>query len=161
MIATTWQFKGSMNFNASSNNSQVSSSSGSPVVYQSISPTKLHLQGWGKIGLVRMSNLNQVGNGLLERADLNGFGSLGIFPTMFKWYNVLGVNPNNSNHVIIADVANSKIKVTWDGGKNWFDDDEITELVTAYGTYKFYAIVDCCPKIIVTCIPLTPPIRIR
>ncbi|MBK8550409.1 MAG: hypothetical protein IPL53_04835 [Ignavibacteria bacterium] len=152
----TWQFKGSMNFNASSNNPQVSSSSGSPVVYQSISLTETTPQGWGKIGLVRMSNLNQVGNGLLERADLNGFGSLGIFPTMFKWYNVLGVNPNNSNHVIIADVANSKIKVTWDGGKNWFDDDEITELVTAYGTYKFYAIVDCCPKIIVTCINFNP-----
>src|SRR5262249_54982693 len=31
---------------------------------------------------------------------MTGFGGLGINPTMFAWYEVFGVNPDNPNHLI-------------------------------------------------------------
>jgi hypothetical protein len=92
----------------------------------------------------------------LKNAGGNGFGSLGTFPTEFKWYNVLAVNPTDPNHVLIADIENSVIKVTKDGGKNWFAESALTNLITNSGDIEFYKIIDCCPKILVTCMSFNP-----
>lgn len=127
-----WIYKGSMNFNASTGNPQVNKLSGNTAVYQAISTGTQTSNGFSRIGLVKLINVLNAGTGILQRADNSGFGSIGIFPTMFKWYNVYGVDPKNANHVIIADIENLKVKVTWDGGMNWFDDDEITSLVNGF-----------------------------
>lgn len=49
----------------------------------------------------------------------------------------LGVDPNNANHLIAADTASSKMKVSTDGGATWTVDQQLTSLVTGYGRYGF------------------------
>lgn len=50
---------------------------------------------------------------------MNGFGGLGINPTMFAWYQVFGVDPQDSRHIIAPDIINAKMMQTSDGGENW------------------------------------------
>ena len=152
---TNWRRIGHMTYAPTAQYPKIGSS-GEPVIYQPYSINDTTKNGFSKIGLVRLSQTNRVGEGLLETADGNGYGSLGTFPTEFKWYNVFAVNPTDPNHVIIADVGNSAIKVTKDGGRNWYAENALTTLITNYGTIDFYKIVDCCPKILVTCISFNP-----
>ena len=132
------------------------SNDGEPTVYQPYFTGDTTRNGFGKIGLVKLSQTNRAAEGILENAGGNGFGSLGTFPTEFKWYNVLAVNPTDPNHVLIADIENSVIKVTKDGGKNWFAESALTNLITNSGDIEFYKIIDCCPKILVTCMSFNP-----
>ena len=79
-----WTSIGSMMSDPTSQLAKISNPAGNAVIYQPVSLGGLTPQGIGKIGLVKLAtNGNTV-----KRADLNGFGSLGTFPTMFKWYNV-------------------------------------------------------------------------
>jgi len=68
---------------------------------------------------------------------MNGFGSLGINPTMFAWYEVFGVDPSNSSHLIAPDIFNQKIMETHDGGDNWSEIPLLTGAVSDGGRFNF------------------------
>jgi hypothetical protein len=56
---------------------------------------------------------------------------------MFAWYMVYGVDPNNPDNLIIADVETDQMKISHDGGQHWHVNHELTDLVTERGTYDF------------------------
>ena len=147
-----WTSIGSMMSDPTSQLAKISNPAGNAVLYQPVSLGGVTPQGLGKIGLIKLVTSGNT----VQRADLNGFGSLGTFPTMFKWYNIFAVNPRDPNHLIIADVANEKMKISRDGGQNWVDDDELTDCVTNNGAYQFYKQIECCPAIIVNTIEFHP-----
>lgn len=151
----TWNKIGQMSYAPTAQYPKISSS-GEPVMYQPYFTSETTKNGFSKVGLMRLTKTNRVGLGVLERADGNGFGSLGTFPTEFKWYNVFAVHPTNPEHVIIADIESSEIKVSKDGGKNWYAETALTYLITDGGKIEFYKIVDCCPKMLVTCMSFNP-----
>ncbi|MDQ3243604.1 MAG: hypothetical protein M3Q09_07760, partial [Gemmatimonadota bacterium] len=68
---------------------------------------------------------------------MNNFGGLGINPTMFAWYQVFGVDPENTRHVIAPDIVNEKMMETWDGGDNWTEIPNLTAQVTDSGRLLF------------------------
>lgn len=70
---------------------------------------------------------------------MNGFGGLGINPTEFAWYQVLGIDPGNAFHIIAPDVVNQKMMETRDGGENWTEIPGLTNLVTDNGRFLFRA----------------------
>jgi len=47
------------------------------------------------------------------------FGSLGINPTMFAWYQVYAVDSAEPMHLIAADVADGVMRESTNGGKDW------------------------------------------
>jgi len=74
---------------------------------------------------------------VLSYPSMNNFGGLGINPTMFAWYQVFGVDPMNSAHLIAPDVVNKKMMQTQDGGNNWTEIPQLTSLVTGGGQFLF------------------------
>lgn len=88
--------------------------------------------------VLRMKKIVGVlGGGSPIVSDVGGFGSIGIFPTMFAWYKPYGVNIRDANHIIVPDITTEKVRKTFDGGINWIDDDNLTNLVTNSGAFKF------------------------
>lgn len=115
---------------------QIAGSETSPVIYQGVTRSGLTPSGEPKEGLVRIDGIN-TSTPTIRNADGTGFGSLGIYPTMFAWYRVLGANPNKPDQVIIADISDDKMKYTSDGGLSWLVDSTLTNLVTDYGKFRF------------------------
>jgi photosystem II stability/assembly factor-like uncharacterized protein len=68
---------------------------------------------------------------------MNGFGGLGINPTMFAWYQIYGIDRGNAFHVIAPDVVNQRMMETRDGGENWTEIPGLTNLVTDGGRLLF------------------------
>jgi photosystem II stability/assembly factor-like uncharacterized protein len=68
---------------------------------------------------------------------MNGFGGLGINPTMFAWYQVYGVDPGTPRHLIAPDVVNERVMESRDGGENWTEIPGLTNLVTDSGRLQF------------------------
>jgi hypothetical protein len=108
-----------------------------PVHYQSIRT------GWDADRSIEINRLLRMTKAI--RSDtasvyypaMNGFGGLGINPTMFAWYQVFGVDPTNSRYLIAPDVVNEKMMQSSDGGDNWTDMPALTALVTDGGRYRF------------------------
>lgn len=57
------------------------------------------------------------------------FGSLGINPTMYAWYQVYAVDPAEPLHLIAADVADGVMKESTDGGREWTEMPDLTAKV--------------------------------
>ncbi|MEO8036514.1 MAG: hypothetical protein ABI837_18905, partial [Acidobacteriota bacterium] len=76
-------------------------------------------------------------NGTVIFAAMNGFGGLGINPTEFAYYQVLGIDPGNAFHIIAPDVVNQRMMETRDGGENWTEVPGLTNLVTDSGRFLF------------------------
>lgn len=116
---------------------RVSSRFNVPVHYQSIRT------GWDadrniEINrLLRMTKAIRSDSAGIYYPAMNGFGGLGINPTMFAWYQVFGVDPTNSRYLIAPDVVNEKMMQTSDGGDHWTEMPALTELVTDGGRYRF------------------------
>ncbi|MEZ5332184.1 MAG: hypothetical protein R2991_09075 [Thermoanaerobaculia bacterium] len=108
-----------------------------PVLYSAVRRPGTTLQGYPRIGLVRLRNVFGPGDIVVETADGNGLRSLGTFPTMFAWYRVFGLDPEDPDHVLAPDVEAGEMKVTWDGGAHWIPDADATELIRGAGTYLF------------------------
>lgn len=87
--------------------------------------------------LVRLSRHLSTATASVWYPAMNGFGGLGINPTMFAWYQVFGVDPVDSRHIIAPDIVNEKMMQTSDGGENWNDIPALTTLVTDGGRYQF------------------------
>jgi len=87
------------------------------------------------LGLKRITGL--LGTGTSTVTDVKGIGSIGTFMTMFAWYKVYAVNPDDPDHIIVPDVAEGTMRVTHDGGANWTTDMTLTNLVTRNGALHF------------------------
>jgi photosystem II stability/assembly factor-like uncharacterized protein len=87
-------------------------------------------------GLVRIEDIYKNQANVYD-ADGTGFGSIGIFPTMFAWYPVFAVHPENPDYLIAADVQHGYMTISTDGGKTWKIDKKLTDLVTDNGKYLF------------------------
>lgn len=68
---------------------------------------------------------------------MRNFGSIGVFPTEFAWYEVFAPDPVNPQHIIAADALNNKMMRSLNGGDDWFEMTQLTNLVTASGAQKF------------------------
>jgi photosystem II stability/assembly factor-like uncharacterized protein len=112
---------------------------GDPTVYHPVRRPGATAAGVSRIGLVRVRNLYGPGPATVEPAD-RGLGSLGIFPTMFAWYPVLGVDPRNPERLIAPDVESGTMKRSFDGGRSWVEDPELTRRVTEDGLYRFHVV---------------------
>ncbi len=106
-----------------------------PVVYVAIQVPGTTPHGDPIIQIKRIADV--LGSSTPLVSNVGGFGSLGIFPTMFAWYKPFGVDPNDSNYLIVPDVVDSQIKVSTDAGASWTPDMTLTSLVTQSGTFKF------------------------
>jgi hypothetical protein len=66
---------------------------------------------------------------------MRNFGSLGINPTMFAWYQVYAIDPANPMHLIAADVGDAAMResgamrVSFDGGGEWTKMTDLTDKV--------------------------------
>lgn len=104
---------------------------GNPVIFTAVeSPGSS-----GNIGIKRIVGVYGTGDPVVS--NVSGFGSLGIFATMFAWYKPFGVHPFNPNHLIVPDIIDQVVKVTRDGGATWTVDASLTKLVTNGGEFKF------------------------
>jgi hypothetical protein len=108
-----------------------------PVIYQ---PIRTGWYGPGDFEINTLARVvkNIIGTGATVGYPSNtNFGGLGINPTMFAWYQVFGVDPGNTTHIIAPDVVNEKMMETMDGGNNWTEIPGLTSLVTGGGTFLF------------------------
>lgn len=78
-----------------------------------------------------------LGSGTPIVSTIDGFGSLGTFPTMFAWYKPFGVLPSNRSQLIVPDIISHTAKRTTDAGATWTEIPQLTDLVTAGGTIAF------------------------
>ncbi|MEO1053659.1 MAG: hypothetical protein AAFX87_23690 [Bacteroidota bacterium] len=104
-----------------------------PIIYLAIDKPG-ETNGEPNIGLKRISGFLTP---TIVQSDLSGFGNIGTFPTMFAWYEVFGVNPKNPNHIIVPDIANGLVKKTNNGGLTWSNDNNLKDMVTNSGEFKF------------------------
>lgn len=108
-----------------------------PTVYQGVRRPGQTSGGQPRIGLVKITNLFGPGPAVVTDADVQGFGSLGVFPTMFAWYMVFGVDQQNPDSLRIADIDTNQMKFSLDGGQSWHVDNTLTPAVTSNGTFEF------------------------
>lgn len=108
-----------------------------PVLYQSIRTGWDATDGFEINHLVRVSRNFIFPGTSVSYPAMNNFGGLGINPTMFAWYQVLGVDPMDSSHLIAPDVVNQKMMETHDGANNWTEIPQLTSLVTGGGQFLF------------------------
>ena len=114
----------------------ISGPASNPTVYQAVQRPGTTPDGLNLYGLMKATNIYSA-SPTVSNADGTGFGSLGIFPTMFAWYIVYGVDPTNPDNLIIPDVESNEMKISHDGGQNWHVNHQLTDLVTDSGTYDF------------------------
>ncbi len=108
-----------------------------PVQYQSIRTGFDAARGLEINHLVRLSKRLGSSTASVYYPAMNGFGGIGINPTMFAWYQVFGVDPKDRRYLIAPDVINEKMMQTSDGGDNWTEILALTALVTDGGRYQF------------------------
>ena len=92
---------------------------------------------------MNLINTNRVTEGTVLDAGGNGFGGLGTYTTEFKWYNPFAVNPTDPDGAVIADIEDSTVKLTLDGGQNWYPNYRLTDLITNNGQINFYQTIGC------------------
>ena len=108
-----------------------------PVQYQPIRTGYDFTNNLDIVHLVRLSKASGSATASVYYPAMNGFGGLGINPTMFAWYEVFAVDPLDSSHLIAPDIINQKMMETHDGGNNWTENASLTSLVTEAGHYMF------------------------
>jgi len=107
-----------------------------PVLYQAIR-TGITSAGRNVDTLARITKNLLSSTAFVRYPQMNGFGGLGINPTMWAWYEVFGVDPVNSRHLIAPDLINEKMMESFDAGNNWTEIPALTSLVTDSGRYLF------------------------
>jgi photosystem II stability/assembly factor-like uncharacterized protein len=108
-----------------------------PVLYQPIRTGWDVTRGFEINHLARVVKTFFGGGGFVTYPLMNNFGGLGINPTMFAWYQVFGVDPGNTQHLIAPDVVNEKMMETKDGGDNWTEIPNLTSQITNAGQFQF------------------------
>jgi photosystem II stability/assembly factor-like uncharacterized protein len=115
--------------------SKVSGSLNNPVIFTAFKAAGVTPSGQENLNIKRITGVLSPGGTIVS--DITGFGSLGVFPTMFAWYKPFGVDPNDPNFIILADIVDNFMKVTIDGGSTWFNDYSLTDLITGNGEFDF------------------------
>ena len=92
-------------------------------------------RGGNAFGLYRIQNA--VTQPAVRRADSTGFGSVGILRTFQGSYAVFGVDPSQPNQLIAADVNDSQMKASRDGGITWYPLPNLTTAVTDSARFLF------------------------
>lgn len=116
--------------------SKVSGPTDSPMVYTAIKVPGANPDGSETVQIKRIANV-LAGSTTPLVSNINNFGSLGVFPTMFAWYKPFGVDPTNPNILIVPDIIDGVMKASTDGGATWNTDHTLTNLVTQGGKFKF------------------------
>jgi hypothetical protein len=119
---------------------QVSGTAAHPVIYQAVSKPVMTSNGYPNFGLIRIDIDIGARTGTVTPADVSGLGSLGIYymgQGTFVGPVVWGVDPNDSSHLIAADVTDGQMKVSRDAGATWMPDPVLTALVTESGQTPF------------------------
>ncbi len=115
--------------------SQIAGPLNSPVVFTAYNAPGVTPGGQQIINIKKITGV--LGAGTPVVSNITNFGSLGVFPTMFAWYKPYGVDPDDPNFIIVADIVDQFIKVTTDGGAIWKNDTILTNLITANGKFQF------------------------
>jgi hypothetical protein len=115
----------------------ISGPSDNPYIYQAVERPEYTPDGYKKIGLKKIRGIYSPSGATVVDADVDGLGSIGIFPTMFAWYPVIGVSPFNPEHLLCADVETEEIKFSINGGLSWTVDNELTDCMKEDGTFRF------------------------
>lgn len=108
-----------------------------PVQYQPIRTGFDASRGFEINTLARLSKSFFGDTAFVSYPAMSGFGGLGINPTMFAWYQVLGVDPTDWRRLIAPDVVNEKMMGSADGGETWTEIPGLTSLVTDSGRFNF------------------------
>jgi hypothetical protein len=87
------------------------------------------------VGLARVTGFSSGGMGTKRYAAMQSFGSLGVNPTDFSWYEVFAVDPSDPTHIIAADAQNNDVRVSNDGGESWNPIPELVDMVSHHGEY--------------------------
>lgn len=116
--------------------SKISGATDDPVIYTAVKKPGATPDGQEVLQLKRITGV--LGGGAPTVSDVGGFGSLGVFATMFAWYKPFGVDPANSNYLILSDTTDTSVKVSTDGGGTWTTDARLANAVTENKTLKFY-----------------------
>jgi uncharacterized repeat protein (TIGR01451 family) len=83
--------------------------------------------------------IEAIGNGaaVITNPGNAGLNSIGNYCRVFICHRAVGVDPNNPQRLVAADVGTSQMKVSNDGGATWQVDLELTAAVTGNGQWKF------------------------
>lgn len=109
-------------------------STASPVIYIPVKRTGSTPDG---NEIITLKKISDVYSRTPVVTDVNNFGSLGIFPTMFAWYKPFGINIHDPNHLIVPDILSNTMKFSRDGGSSWQIDTMLTRLITKNGVLRF------------------------
>lgn len=106
---------------------QFAGSLANPVIYTGVK------RSGSTIGLYSAQNI--AGQATVRPADSTGLGSIGLLLTAQARYAVFGVDPADPNHLLAADVGDSTMKASSDGGLSWFALPALTTAVTDTGRF--------------------------
>lgn len=106
-----------------------------PVLFVAVRKPGATPDGHEIVGIRRVTGVLDAGAPVVS--EVTGFGSLGIYPTMFAWYKPFGVDPADPDRLIVPDVIDGVVKKTDDGGASWATDVALTDLVTENGSLRF------------------------
>ena len=109
----------------------------SPVIYQPVRRPGSTSNGLVKNGLLKIQGLYSTAGASTVDADNDALEGIGIFPTMFAWYPVLGVNPRWTNQLIAPDIGAQQMKMSFNSGQNWIANEALTNLITDNDKYRF------------------------
>jgi hypothetical protein len=115
--------------------SKVAGDEADPVMFVAVRKPGATPDGNEILGIRRITGV--LGGGAPVVSEVTGFGSLGIFPTMFAWYKPFGVDPRDPNRLIVPDILDEVVKKTTNGGGSWEPDTMLTRLVTENGSLRF------------------------
>jgi hypothetical protein len=103
-----------------------------PVVYQEV------VRPGGRTGLIQITGV-RTGTATITNADtgLNNIGFWSMGQGTFRFAQVFAVDPNNSQHLIAADIGLNQMMVSTNGGAGWSPDNQLTSLVTNFGQFQF------------------------
>jgi len=98
-----------------------------PTIYQPVTRSD------GRLGLVKITGV-LTSSATITRID-GTFGELGSYCDfgLFCPNAVMGVDPNNAAHLIVADSGTGQMKTSTDGGNTWTVDSALTSAVTSGG----------------------------
>lgn len=108
----------------------------SPTIYQAVRKPS------GALGLDKITGVRSA-TATVTTAD-SGLNNIGLYCMGFQTFlcpTVFGVDPNNPQHLIAADVGTNQMKDSIDGGGSWSVDSQLTNLVTSGGQFLFNALI--------------------
>lgn len=115
--------------------SKQSPNGGNPVIFTAARMPGATADGQEMVGIKKINGVLAPGSPIVS--TIGGFGSMGIFPTMFAWYKPYGVDPFDQNHLIVPDIIDSVVRFSFDGGLTWKVDTPLTQLIKGGGIFRF------------------------